>query len=244
MEGKLSLIEGAAKQSQELAPEHAAEHAHRQEESRPAGDPARAVGSEPTSRHDAMHMRMVLEVLAPGVEDGQEADLGPEVLGIGGDLLQGLGGGSEQKAVDLPWVLQGDRTERRGKRKDHMKVLDGQELRFPGLHPLRRGGGLALGAVAVAARVVGDPLMPALIALLDVSAQGRGPAGGDVLQGAALLGREHVAVAFEEGIAVLSEDLGHFELRPGHGFGRPSVGGSSRSSGLCVACRVAAETWV
>jgi hypothetical protein len=42
---------------------------------------------------------VVLEVLPPGVEDGQEADLGPEVLGIGGDLLQGLGGGAEEKAV-------------------------------------------------------------------------------------------------------------------------------------------------
>ena len=29
-----------------------------------------------------MHMRMVLKVLAPGVVDGQEADLSPEVLGI------------------------------------------------------------------------------------------------------------------------------------------------------------------
>ena len=47
----------------------------------------------------------MVEVLAPGVQDGQEADLGPEVLGIGGDLLQGLGGGAEQEAVDLSRVL-------------------------------------------------------------------------------------------------------------------------------------------
>ena len=124
MERKPSSVEGTAKQSQELAPKHAAEHAHRQEESWPAGDPTRAIRSQPTSRHDAMHMRMVLKVLAPGVEDGQEADLGPEVLGIGGDLPQRFGGGSEQKAVDLPLILKCDRTERRGKRKNHMKVLD------------------------------------------------------------------------------------------------------------------------
>ena len=75
-------------------------------------------------------MRVMFEVLAPGVQDGQEADLGPEVLRIGGDLLQGLGGGAEQEAVDLPRVLQGDRTERRRERKDHVKVLDRQQLRF------------------------------------------------------------------------------------------------------------------
>ncbi len=56
-----------------------------------------------------------------------------------------------------------------------------------------------------------------------MTAQRRGPTAGDVLQGAALLRREHVAVPFEESIAVLSKDLGHFELRPSHGFGRPSV---------------------
>ena len=151
VEREPSLVEGAAKQSQELTPEHAAEHAHRQEESGPAGNPARAIESQPTSRHDAMHMRMVLEVLAPGVEDRQDSDLGPEMLGIDGDLLQRFGGGSEQKAVNLPLILKRDRTERRGKRENHMKVLDGLELGFPGFRPLRRGGGPALGAVAVAA---------------------------------------------------------------------------------------------
>ena len=64
------------------------------------------------------------------------------------------------------------------------------------------------------------------------------------LQGAALLGRERVAVPLEEGIAVVPEDIGHFEPRSGHGWRRPSVGGPSRSSGLCVASRAAAETWV
>src|SRR5512135_2272316 len=44
VEGKPSPIEGGAEQREELAPEHAAEHAHRQEESWPAGNPAGAVG--------------------------------------------------------------------------------------------------------------------------------------------------------------------------------------------------------
>ena len=76
-----------------------------------------------------MHVRVVLEVLTPGVQDGQEPDLGPEVLGVGGDLLQGLGGGAEQEPVDLPRVLHGDRAQRRGEREDHVMVLDRQELR-------------------------------------------------------------------------------------------------------------------
>ena len=70
-------------------------------------------GDEPAAGDDAVDVGVVLEVLPPGVQDGQEADLGPEVLRVGGDLLQGLGGGPEQQAVDHPRVLQGDRAERR-----------------------------------------------------------------------------------------------------------------------------------
>ena len=71
-----------------------------------------------------MDVGVMLEVLAPGVEHGQEADLGPEVLGIGGDLLQGLRGGAEEQAVDDPRVLQGDRAEGRREGEDDVKVLD------------------------------------------------------------------------------------------------------------------------
>ena len=200
----LPSVEGGPEQGEELAPEDAAEDADRQEEARAAGDPARAVGRQPAAGHDAVDVRVVLEVLAPGVEDGQEADLGPEVLGVGGDLLQGLGGGAEQQAVDHARVLQGDRAERRREGEDDVEILDGQQLGFAGLHPVRGGGGLALGAVAVAAGVVGDLLVAAAVALLDVPAQCGGPAGGDVAQGAALLGRERVAVAVEEGVAVFA----------------------------------------
>jgi hypothetical protein len=92
-------------------------------------------------------------------------------------------------------------------------ILDWQQFRLPGLHPVRCGGGLALGAVAVAARVVGDLPMATPIALLDVSAQRGGPASRDVAQGAALLGPERFTILVEEGITVASEDLGHFEPR-------------------------------
>ena len=191
-----------------------------------------------------MHVRVVFEVLAPGVQDGQEPDLGPQVLRVGGDLLQGLGGGTEQDPVDFPRILLGDRAEHRRECQDHVKVFNGQQLSFSCLHPLRRSGGLALGAMAVPARVVGDPLMPAAVTLLDMPAQSRSPAGGDVAEGAALLGRERVAVAVEEGIGKVSEDIGHFEPMSRHDWGRPSVLGTSRSSGLCVASRAAFETWV
>src|SRR5512143_3363134 len=138
------------------------------------------------------------------------------MLGIGCDLLQRLGGGAEQEAVDHPGVLQGDRAERRWECKHYMKVFDREQLGLTVRHPLRRGAGLTLGAMPVAARIVGDLPVATPVALLDVATQRRGPAGGDVAQGTALLRRERAAVPLEEGIAVLSEDLGYFEPGPGH----------------------------
>ena len=55
-----------------------------------------------------MQMRMMKQVLAPGVQHGEEADLGAQVLGIGSDGAQGLGGGAEEQAVDERLVLIGD----------------------------------------------------------------------------------------------------------------------------------------
>ena len=77
---------------QEQTAEQAREHAHGQEEAWPAGDPARAVGDEAAAGDDAMQMRMMEQVLAPGVQHGEEADLGAQMLRIGGDGAQGLGG--------------------------------------------------------------------------------------------------------------------------------------------------------
>ena len=44
--------------------------------------------------------RILVEVLSPGVEDGEEADVGAEVVGVPGDGEQGLGGGAAQDGED------------------------------------------------------------------------------------------------------------------------------------------------
>ena len=85
--------------------------------------------------------------------------------------------------------------------------------------------------------------MPALRALQDVPAQGRGAAGGQVVEGAALLGRQARAVPFQERVATAPDDLGHFEPRSGHGWDSPPGGTSSRSSGLRVDFSAAVVTW-
>ena len=51
---------------------------------------------------------MMEQILPPRVQDREKADLGPQMLGVGGDGGQGLGRGAEQHAIDELFVLVGN----------------------------------------------------------------------------------------------------------------------------------------
>ena len=51
---------------------------------------------------------MMEQVLTPGVEHGEKANLGAQVLGISGDSEQGLRRGPEQDAIELSLILIGN----------------------------------------------------------------------------------------------------------------------------------------
>ena len=114
---------------QEQPAEQPREHAHGQEEARPAGDPALAVGREAAARHDAVDVRVMGERRAPGMEHGGEADPGPEMLGVGGDGDQRLGRGLEEDGVDRRLVLVGDVGDRRRQREHDVVVGHRQAAR-------------------------------------------------------------------------------------------------------------------
>src|ERR1019366_7792946 len=71
-------------------------------------DPPRLVRRDPASGYDAMQVRVMQEILPPGVQNAEEADGGAEMFGIGGDPQQGIRTGLEQPTVDLLLVLQGE----------------------------------------------------------------------------------------------------------------------------------------
>ena len=52
-----------------------------------------------------MDMRMVLQVLASGMEHGDETDLGAEMARVGGDRAQRLGRCLEQRPNNPPSIL-------------------------------------------------------------------------------------------------------------------------------------------
>ncbi len=54
------------------------------------------IGRETPRRDHTVDVRMVEQILAPGVQHAEEADLGAEVFRIGGDLQKAVRTGAEQ----------------------------------------------------------------------------------------------------------------------------------------------------
>ena len=80
----------------ELAAEDAAECLHGQEEARRGIDPSGAVGSQAAGGNDVVDMGMMLEVLSPGMQHAEEADVGSKVLGIASQFEQRRGAGCDR----------------------------------------------------------------------------------------------------------------------------------------------------
>ncbi len=163
-----------------------------------------------------MDVRVVIEALSPGVQDRGEADVGAEVLGIGGDRRERLSRRLEQQAIDLGLVLVGDGADLCRQSEDNVEVRHRQQLGLAGLKPGLRRPPLALRAVPIPTRVIGDARMGAVFASLDVSAE-RGGATylygrHDAPLGEAQMGR----VSRAPGGPVAAENIRHLQDWPRH----------------------------
>ena len=63
-----------------------------------------------------------------------------------------------------------------GESEDDVEITDRQDFGLARLEPASRVEALALGAMPIAAGIVGGPFQPAVVASLQVAAEGRGPA--------------------------------------------------------------------
>jgi len=130
-------VKGVLQLRQKQPAKQPREHAYRQEETRTAGDPALAIGTQAAARNHAMQMRVMLQILAPGMQNGDEADLGTQVPGIDSDGAQSFGGGVKQDVVDGGLVLVRDRGDLLGQREDNVEIADGKEVGPAIFQPLR-----------------------------------------------------------------------------------------------------------
>jgi len=63
------------------------------------------IWSKATCSDDAVHMRMMLQPLVPGMKHAEESNLRTEVSWVASDLLESFGAGAEEQAVQDALVL-------------------------------------------------------------------------------------------------------------------------------------------
>src|SRR5687768_4517437 len=100
MKAKLPASESLLESLSELGAEDFLEDSNRQQEFGMRCDPFAPVWSQASSWNDAMDMRMMLQLLVPGVEYAEEPDVGAESLWIASDFDEGFCTGPEQKVVN------------------------------------------------------------------------------------------------------------------------------------------------
>ena len=203
---------------------------------------------------------MQQQILSPGVQNAEHADLGAQMLGIARQFDGGLGAGGEQQFVEQPCVLESQHVEFVRHGENHVKVARGQQFLFSRGEPALAGFGLALRAMAVPAGVIGDgrwtiaAFLAALGTGIEVAAQRRGPAVADGAEHLPLLIAEAGSVAVQKTITLRAEDVGHLHGRPCHVWSLASpfirrnpwrVSFTSESAmlsrGLRTACRCLAD---
>lgn len=193
-----------------------------------------AVRCDPAARNKKMNMRVVLEILPPGVQNAEETNLGTEVLWVGGDLPQRLRGRLEQDVVDHGLVLEGDDLDLRRHGEHHVEVGHVEQFRPTVLEPFSSCETLTLRATAITARVERDPLMAAIAAPLDVTAESGGTATPNRDHGAPPGGGQRGAMLITERRAEVAEHIRHFQPLAGHG-NRASGGNEIRHARCDVA---------
>jgi hypothetical protein len=133
----------ALKEIEKLAAEDAAEDLDGEEEGILGKNPARVAWIETTGGNDAVEVRMQTQVLSPGVQNAEEADLGSEVLGVGRNFEHGLSAGAEEQIVEQPWIALTERVQLLGQGKDDVEVGDAEQILFAACQPALARLGLA-----------------------------------------------------------------------------------------------------
>jgi hypothetical protein len=177
-----------------------------------------------------VHVHVLGEGLAPGVEDGGDAEVTAEMARVAAEAQEGGGGGVEQETVEELGVALGERVEGVGQGEDDVEVRNGQDLTPAGGKPALGGHALALGAVAVATRIVGDAFGAAGGADGAVAPEGRRAAGRDGAQGAALRAAQRVGMLIRRAVGTDNVSqfdpvgLGSADARGGGGHWGPASG--------------------
>ena len=111
MEVQLAILKSLFERVDELAAKEFTQHLLGKEVVVAGANPAGVIRREAAGRNDTVHMWMSGELLAPRMQDTEEADLCDEVSGIASDFQEGFRTGAEQEIVKDFLVLQHQRSQ-------------------------------------------------------------------------------------------------------------------------------------
>ena len=121
-QAELAVAIGMFESIDELTTKDDAERFDRQKETIPRADPSSVIGRETAGRDHAVNVRMVHQVLAPGVKHAEETDLTAQAFRIGGELQQSRCTGVEQQPVKQSLVVEHQVSQPPRNSEDHMHV--------------------------------------------------------------------------------------------------------------------------
>jgi len=122
----------------------------------PRMDPCFVIRGQSTRWNHTVDMRMEKQILAPGVQYREKADLGAQVLRIGGNLQESCRTGSKQEGIDEFFVVENQGSQSVGERKDNVHVGNGQKFLLTSGQPLVASVGQTLRTMPIPAAIVGD----------------------------------------------------------------------------------------
>src|SRR5579863_3268023 len=216
MESQLTVAEGVLESGNKLAAKDATEHLDGKKEGVASFNPVRVLGGESAGGNHAMDMRVKLEFLIPGVQHAEEADLGAEVFGIACDFQKRLRTGAKQQIVDDLPVLQSQWRQLTRQCEDHVDVARREKFPATRCKPAVASACLALRAVPVAARVVGDGAMSAAGAFIEMAAERGGATPCNGPQHFDMLPGDPLTASFDESISRGADQIRHLQRWPVH----------------------------
>ena len=218
------LFQPAGEQTYEAPSEFATHSGHGKEERRASASVEmmpHALRANTASRHDAMQVRMVIEIGSPRMEDGSHASEKPLICCERADSRPC---GLEDAVVEVPLVSHSNPMQAMRHCEDDMEVLRGDDFLPSVLNPLLPFLVLALGAMTVPAAVIADSDIAAVRTHLHMPTQRTGSALRHVGEGSH--DRADDLMASEEFLPVAPDDLTDVVAGPHLGLGgkRTSIG--------------------
>ena len=156
-------------------------------------------------------MRVLAQLLGPSVQHGEHGDGAADVTRITGELDDRRSAGLHQHAIAVALIGPQHRAQFGRHGDGDVEVWHRQQFRLTTFEPRLGLCGVALGATAVAAGMVGEHLGVARLAVPDLAAESRGAAVENVLDGTPMRRQQRRAVSREVIRREAAEHLGDLD---------------------------------